>query len=457
MTPDGPPARSWRRWLVLGAIQLLLVVLLAEVAVRVAATRHRGLRMVLNASTDTRDFSDVESLQELMERTMLGFSPNSVQYGFRLNSRSFRTREYAPGAAPDRIRVAAMGDSFTFASGALPHEVHWTTLAEQRLDGRLGLPVEVLRFGVPDTGPAFQLRLWQLEVSQLQPDVVVFGFFVGNDFIDHRRVGGLLGSDHRGLGGRLASSSAFYRVTRNLIRVKGAGTAHEQRGDPDGAGAQPGEPVPGYLEAFDPGQPTFGRKEFVAIEAQRMALCLRSQETVFDELAGRAISEVRELAAEIEATGARLIVMVIPDQYQVDGLLVEKILETTGNELEDYDLGDRNACWCPPSRAPGSKSWICCRSFAAPHGAIVRCTAHETPTGTDAATGSPPPYSVGASNGLCPRNRALSSPMVWKADGRRPGRMSRGNDRTRPGRNPTDKRAPGHPPTRGNLTDSRYH
>jgi hypothetical protein len=321
----------------IGAVQLVIVLLFAELAVRLVAPRHRGLRMLLNATTDTTDFSDAETLPELMNRTMLGFSPGSVEYGFVLNSRSFRTREYEPGPAGDVFRVVALGDSFTFASGALPHEDHWTTLVEEGLGGLSDHPVEVLRLGVPDTGPLFQLRLWQVEASKLEPDVVVMAFFVGNDFIDHQGDCEVFGGGDRGLSGRLASVSTLYRAARNLRRVWGA-EGDTAGGWISGDQTASGEPIPGYREAFDPRRPTFSRERFVAIEAQRMALCLRSEEEAFRRLADRATGVVIDLATEVGQAGARFVVMVIPDQYQVDQTLIEEILSSRGTRREDYDF-----------------------------------------------------------------------------------------------------------------------
>ncbi|HSN54264.1 MAG TPA: hypothetical protein VLT32_06310 [Candidatus Sulfomarinibacteraceae bacterium] len=337
MTRSGPRRRSRRRLAAYIAVQLLVVLVLVEVVVRLAEPHHRGLRMLLRASTDTTDFSDAETLPELMGRTMLGFAPGTVQFGFVLNSRSFRTREYEPGPARDRFRVVALGDSFTFASGGLPHEDHWTTVLQAELGDRAARPVEVLRLGVPDTGPAFQLRLWQVEASRLAPDAVVLAFFVGNDFVDHQGDRGPFADDGRGLSARLASASAAYRALRNLARVAGAGgLAAVDRGEP--GPAAPGEPVPGYREAFDGGLPTFPEGRFLAIEAERMALCLRSEEAAFEALARRTAAVVGELAAEVEASGASFVVMLIPDQYQVASELAGAAARTAGRSLADYDL-----------------------------------------------------------------------------------------------------------------------
>jgi len=319
------------------AIQLLVVLVLAEVAVRLVGPHHRGLRMLLSTSTRATDFTDAETLPEIMNRSMLGFSPGSVEYGFVLNSRSFRTKEYEPGPARGAFRVVALGDSFTFASGALPHEDHWTTLVEEGLNGAADRPVEVLRLGVPDTGPVFQLRLWQVEASKLRPDVVVMAFFVGNDFVDHQGDCGVFGGGDRGVSGRLASGSALYRVARNLRRVWGADAepAGRQR---SGSTPAPGQPIPEYRESFDPNRPSFKRERFIAIEAERMAICLRSEDEAFRQLADRTAGVVIELADDVRHAGARFVVMVIPDQYQVDQGLVEQVLSSTGTRIEDYDF-----------------------------------------------------------------------------------------------------------------------
>ena len=319
------------------AVQFVVVLVLAEVAVRLVAPHHRGLRMLLGASAGATDFTDAETLPEIMNMTMLGFNPGSVEYGYVLNSRSFRTREYDPIPARGVFRVVALGDSFTFASGALPHEDQWTTLVEEALNGLSDRPVEVLRLGVPDTGPAFQLRLWQVEASRLEPDVVVMAFFIGNDFIDHQGDCGVFGGGDLGLSGRLASVSALYRTARNLRRVWAAGG--EPAGDrSSGETPAPGQPIPEYRRAFDPRRSTFGRERFVSIESQRMALCLRSEEAAFQQLADRTAGVVMDLADEVRQAGARFVVMLIPDQYQIDRTLVEEILSAKGTRREFFDF-----------------------------------------------------------------------------------------------------------------------
>ncbi len=88
-------------------------------------------------------------------------------------------------AAPVGQRILVVGDSFTYGFGVNDHETYPAVL-ERRLTERLGeSSVQVLNAGFasgyyPDT-----YYLWLKEVGlDLEPDLVLVGFFIGND-IDH--------------------------------------------------------------------------------------------------------------------------------------------------------------------------------------------------------------------------------------------------------------------------------
>ncbi|MFQ5699443.1 MAG: hypothetical protein ACE5IL_14315 [Myxococcota bacterium] len=100
-----------------------------------------------------------------------------------IDSAGYRGPELGP--AGRRFRILAIGDSFTFGFGVEDSESYPSRLA-QILAGR---NVEVINAGFaagyyPDTYYLY-LRRRGLELA---PDLIVVGFFVGND-IDHRRLG----------------------------------------------------------------------------------------------------------------------------------------------------------------------------------------------------------------------------------------------------------------------------
>jgi hypothetical protein len=336
---------NWKRLVVFLVVQAVLVLGLTELVLRLVGPRSEALRQLVVEPASVVRIEGADTLEELMETTMVGFRPLSESFGFVLNSRSLRTKEYTEVKAAGTERVLAFGDSFTWASGGLPHRQHWPTILEERLAALSARPVEVLRFGVPATGPAFQLRLWQLEGSRLDADAVVVAFFVGNDFIDHQRE--LAGSALRpgGWRNRLVGTSMTIRLLINLRRALAATddggeitkAAAAEAGD--SLAPVPGSELPGYREGGRFDRPKLEEERFLEIEARRMLLCHRSQRTTFETLLAGVAEVLVSFRDEVEATGARFLVMVIPDEYQVSPRLAAEIVERDGGSIGDYDLG----------------------------------------------------------------------------------------------------------------------
>jgi hypothetical protein len=88
--------------------------------------------------------------------------------------------------APGEASVLAVGDSFTFGTGvALSESFH--ELLEVRAAEITSKPLRVYGGGVPGYGTTFEhLRLIEL-LPKTKPDVVILGFFEGNDMQDNVR------------------------------------------------------------------------------------------------------------------------------------------------------------------------------------------------------------------------------------------------------------------------------
>lgn len=337
-------AHNWRRIGVFLVVQLVLVVVLAEFALRLVAPRHENLRRLVIESASVERIEGCATLEELMETSLIGFRPYTLAYGYVLNSRSLRTSEYTEAKPAGVHRVLAFGDSFTWASGGLPHQQHWPTILEQELNTTSEAPVEVLRFGVPATGTAFQFRMWLLEGSRLQADTVVVAFFVGNDFLDHQTM--MVDSDLQPTSWRprVAKRSYLVRLVLNLRRallgVEGGGgnrSAKDIGGDATGQ-QRGGYEIPGYERREKFKKPKLSMEKFFTIEKRRMALCLESKRPQFEEMLGHASTVLFRFRDEVEATGARFVVMIIPDEYQVSPAVAPEVLSRTGRSIDQYDL-----------------------------------------------------------------------------------------------------------------------
>lgn len=321
-------------------LQGVATLLLAEAALRLLRPHHSGLRTLLYQASARTHYQDARTLEALMARSVIGHAPFEPSYGFVRNDRGLRTRVYQDDKPAGALRVVVIGDSFTYASGALPHALHWPTRLEDALRRGMTQPVEVLRLGVPATGPQFQLRLWQLEGVRLEPDVVVLAFFVGNDFMDEQGAGQV----ERGRGrwvDHLAERVVVVRAARNLrrlLRARAASGASDSAPSAVPTPQQAGRPIAGYEASFDHDRPTFSEEAFHTIQGRRMALVARADRAAFDGHFARVAPTLDAFADEVTAVGARLVVMVIPDEYQVHDDSRAATMARAGTRAEDFDL-----------------------------------------------------------------------------------------------------------------------
>jgi lysophospholipase L1-like esterase len=109
------------------------------------------------------------------------------------NSDGFRGRHDFLSNKGGKLRIMALGDSFTFGFGVEEDDVFVKKIAAI-LQDRLSIPVEVLNLGVAGYGTIQEFLLFQ-KYKYLKPDIVILGFFArdafaeegGNDLVDNYR------------------------------------------------------------------------------------------------------------------------------------------------------------------------------------------------------------------------------------------------------------------------------
>lgn len=100
-------------------------------------------------------------------------SIGQTHFGFPFNDRGYYDQ---PISKDQRPHLVVLGDSFSV--GVVPHALHYTTVAEQRLG------VALDNVGIAGIGPAEYLHLIEHELAPLRPDAIVISLFVGNDIAD---------------------------------------------------------------------------------------------------------------------------------------------------------------------------------------------------------------------------------------------------------------------------------
>ena len=96
---------------------------------------------------------------------------DSPTWTIALNSRGYRTGEFARAKAPGVLRIACVGDSWTFGMNVDQDRTY-----PSRLAADLGARAEVLNFGVLGYSSFQGWRLLESRVLDLHPDVVLIGF-----------------------------------------------------------------------------------------------------------------------------------------------------------------------------------------------------------------------------------------------------------------------------------------
>ncbi len=102
-----------------------------------------------------------------------------IVYDFQTNGQHMRgIKDYSYEKDPNKLRIAALGDSFTWGDD-VPLFFSYPAILEELIPG-----ADVLNFGVTATGiDAVYLR-WKYEALRFHPNIVVFGIFID----DIRRV-----------------------------------------------------------------------------------------------------------------------------------------------------------------------------------------------------------------------------------------------------------------------------
>jgi len=251
----------------------------------------------------------------------------------RSNSQGFRDRERVVERGSVRFRALAIGDSQTYGAGVTYDET-FSALLESRLRGTEPT-AEVLNLGVPGWEPPEELHLLTVYGRQFHPDVVLMGFYVGNDVI--RRRGAYWEQPIV-----VAGQSYYVHATGNRI--------HDLM-----------SPDRWFLYhhmnyVIRIGTLSFDRWRQAAVQESDHGITLRTRQGYLQELDERTdiylVEEPDEIRLQWEKTlrtlagfkqvteerGGRLILVLVPDHVQVDERLRGEFLAARGQAPSRFDF-----------------------------------------------------------------------------------------------------------------------
>ncbi len=253
----------------------------------------------------------------------LGFRYRPLYDG--ANRLGFNDVERSPHKPPGTFRFLVLGDSYNWAGG---RSGNYTARLERRFEAEYGAQVvEVMNVGLHATHTAQQLELLEAAGLDWQPDVVVLGFFAGNDFFDavpHRRRiligGGFVDLDPRRdfewvLFGRpiVPRSRLAAWIHHAAVQLRESVTGADQALAP----ATYFDIKRRYLGFYDPATHRQGR---------------------FDTQIAYIFASIDALKRRLDGAGIGLLVAILPDELSVDDDLASAVFARFGLNAADFDL-----------------------------------------------------------------------------------------------------------------------
>jgi acetyltransferase AlgX (SGNH hydrolase-like protein) len=248
------------------------------------------------------------------------------------NQFGFCDRDYPLQKTPGVFRVVVVGDSFSWAGGL---EGNYTALLETMFERREGShKFDIINTGYPGTHTGEELAMLKKYGLQYSPDLVVLGFFVGNDFVDadpDRKRIVVNGSyvdirksrEHRLMGYPVIAQSRLLLFLEQKYRVyaEARKAQTEARGQPAPAG-------------------TFSEETYLGIERARLEFfnsnpATQKQWQANIDYISQSISEMDAL---LKSRNIKFVVAIYPDEFQVNDTVLNAIFEKFKLKTEDYDL-----------------------------------------------------------------------------------------------------------------------
>lgn len=266
------------------------------------------------------------------------------------NQFGFNDRDYPLLKEPGKYRALIVSDSFNWAGG---QNGNYTALLEQKFESYYGQHrVDIINAGYPGTHTVEQLAMLKKYGLQYNPDLVVLGFFVGNDFrdadphrkriivndlyvdIDRRKELIIFGYPIIGQSRLVLFVEQKYKIWQELRRAKKEAKKPQASlllaDAGGGAIAQNNEPEksPGILS----------REAFLQVEKSRLKFCKRQdlERGKREENINYILNGIYEMKALLDSKEIKFVVAIYPDEYQVSDRLFQEIMQRFDLIPEDY-------------------------------------------------------------------------------------------------------------------------
>jgi hypothetical protein len=230
--------------------------------------------------------------------------------GLKANSLGFVGDEFKLTKSPGKIRIAALGDSFSVGI-RVPYEDNYLTIVEQRL-----MNAELYNFGVCCTGPREYRILLSTLVWSYHPDLVILPIYLGNDITEVLPAAKL----------RKFSPDALHIVWFGLRAVRLVAERFRLAAE-------------GNADAFKMVPLSeFSEDAYLRCSATRLDVCHVPDPPRLFGCWKDAYHELDGIVVDCREHKVPLLVLLLPDEFQVNSGLLRRDLEVRGWQRNEVDL-----------------------------------------------------------------------------------------------------------------------
>lgn len=250
--------------------------------------------------------------------------PHAEDYTFHLNSSGFKDLEFSTKKDKNTFRIVSLGDSFSY--GVVPYEYNYLTVLEENLNqshqsdnsSKKINKIEVYNMGIIGTGPKDYLSILVNESLAFKPNLIMVGFYLGNDFIDNR-----ITAKER----KVLKEKDSYVITfmKGLQKIHGnfKGHIHFKKD------AQ-------YADE----QATFGDGTYLQMLREKSMIFIRNpvDPTFFQQAFDDALADLIKIKEVADYQKIPLVVIIIPDEIQVNQRWQQAVVKDYHVEPNTFDF-----------------------------------------------------------------------------------------------------------------------
>ena len=281
---------------------LLLVLVLSEAVVNICA-RYSTSPLFLNMASVEANLARARE------------TGTKHYFNFPLNRGGYHDQEFFSAEAGELV-AAVLGDSFGF--GIVPYAYNFVTVAEREVQTVLSnryQRVALHNFGLPSIGMDEYAHLLETEALATNPLAVLLCVYVGNDISESRP---------KGWPYYKFQSWWVWMVVERLLLISGEQVATGSRPPPPSMLPEP--TLPDYIQDSAKEPPKLSEEAFLRIEAQHMEILGEGDRQVEENYRFffKSLDRIRRRAGE------RLLLVLIPDEFQVNDDLYRRLLSRKG-------------------------------------------------------------------------------------------------------------------------------